>query len=127
MATGTPLKILLVDDDEIVRAVCLEFLAGAGYSVQTAINGLDALKKLEGSAFDLMILDINMPKLDGIDLYNSAIKEYPYLKDRCLFITGDLSGELETVSVILQMESSVLKKPFTKKDFLLKVDLLSRR
>lgn len=127
MATRTPIEILLVDDDEMVLEVCLELLAGAGYGVQTAVNGMDALEKLKGSAFDLMIVDINMPRLDGIDLYNSAIKEYRYLKGRCLFITGDLSGEMEAASVVLQMENNILKKPFTKKDFLSKVKLLSRQ
>jgi CheY-like chemotaxis protein len=121
MTTGEKPKILLVDDEKEVREICKELLEVAGYGVQTAVHGLDALEKLKDTEYDLVIIDVNMPKLDGIDLYRASVKDYPYLKDRCLFITGDLSGELEAASVFLQMDERVLKKPFKMDDLLDKV------
>lgn len=121
MPTEKKFRILLVDDEEAVRETCRILLESGGYRVDTAVHGLEALDKLGKERYDLVIVDINMPKLDGMDLYRTSIKDYPYIKDRCLFITGDLSGELETISVFLQVSDRVLKKPFTKETLLAKV------
>ena len=84
------------------------------FAVQTAVNGLGAMDKLAASSFDAVILDINMPGLDGIDFYNRAIRKYEHLRDNFLFITGDLFGEIETLSLFASKEKNVLRKPFTK-------------
>ncbi|MEK6792021.1 MAG: response regulator [Deltaproteobacteria bacterium] len=114
MSEGQRKKILIVDDEEAIRLLCAEFLSGVSFAVQTAVNGLDAMDKLAASSFDAVILDINMPGLDGIDFYNRAIRKYEHLRDNFLFITGDLFGEIETLSLFASKEKNVLRKPFTK-------------
>jgi CheY-like chemotaxis protein len=116
--TGPSKNILLVDDENVVREACSELLQRNGFSVDTAINGEDALGKLKLKAYDLIILDINMPRIDGIDFYKRVKHEYPMLKERILFITGDLSGEIDALTTFLNIETNVLKKPFTKLKFL---------
>lgn len=115
--TATSKRILLVDDEELVREVCSELLSSEGYQVDTASDGVAALSRMEDAGYDLIVLDINMPRLDGIDFYRKAAGGRPELKDRFLFITGDLYGEGETLHFFCK-NASVLKKPFTKKDFL---------
>jgi two-component system, response regulator, stage 0 sporulation protein F len=66
-------KILIVDDEENIRMLFKEELEEEGYEVSTAANGLDALQKLAGAPFDLVVLDIKMPGMDGIQTLN-AIK-----------------------------------------------------
>lgn len=61
-------KILVVDDDELVLVALVELLSPKGYSVSTALSGLQALEKLEKNHFDLLILDIIMPEMDGYQL-----------------------------------------------------------
>ena len=61
---GTPL-ILVVDDDEVIRLLLRQFLEGAGYDVEEAVNGQDALDLLTRKNYDLVILDIAMPGIDG--------------------------------------------------------------
>ena len=58
-------RVLVVDDQEDIRDMARLVLAGAGYEVTTASSGREALKALREAAFDLMLLDINMPGLDG--------------------------------------------------------------
>lgn len=118
-------KILAVDDDMVLRGIYKDVLNGSGYSVETAANGLDALKKLMDRVFDLVITDVNMPGLDGIGLYLSAIRRHPYLKDRFLFVTGNPVAEREARGVINQMQKSCISKPFKLKELLRHVDSLT--
>jgi len=58
-------KILAVDDESDIRMIIQAVLAGKGYEVDTAVDGEDALIKLNQKSYDLVVLDIMMPKLDG--------------------------------------------------------------
>lgn len=59
-------RILIVDDAATVRMFHREHLEKAGYSVEEAINGIEALEKSLASPFDLYVVDVNMPKMDGM-------------------------------------------------------------
>lgn len=61
-------KILVVDDEELVLIALEELLAPCGYEVATASNGRNALDKIAHEAFDLLVLDIIMPGMDGFEL-----------------------------------------------------------
>jgi two-component system, chemotaxis family, chemotaxis protein CheY len=60
------MRILVVDDSTLVRLYYRNALEAAGFDVEQAINGIEAMEKVLGQAFDLVIVDINMPKMDGI-------------------------------------------------------------
>ena len=68
------IKILLVDDEEHIRLLFKEELEEEGYSIGLASNGFDALEVLKTGRFDLVVLDIRMPGMDGIETLN-AIKK----------------------------------------------------
>jgi CheY-like chemotaxis protein len=59
-------RVLVVDDHEDTRLVLKELLEGEGFRVETAENGVVALETLRGSAFDLVLLDVRMPRMDGL-------------------------------------------------------------
>ena len=61
-----PQKILIVDDDLYLRELYEEILKDAGYDVETAINGEEGLTKLLSPSYNLALLDVMMPKLDGV-------------------------------------------------------------
>lgn len=61
-------KIMVVDDSASMRQLIKFTLSGAGYDVIEAVDGLDAIKKLNGHPVHLIIVDINMPNMDGIEL-----------------------------------------------------------
>lgn len=58
-------RILIIDDAATVRLYHRSILESAGYSVEEAVNGMEALEKVASHFFDLYVVDINMPKLDG--------------------------------------------------------------
>ena len=66
-------RVLVVDDEENIRLLFKEELEEEGYEVDTASNGLEALDKVKASSFDVIVLDIKMPVMDGIQALN-AIK-----------------------------------------------------
>jgi two-component system, chemotaxis family, chemotaxis protein CheY len=61
-------KVLIVDDSETIRQEVARALSNAGFSVVEACDGIDALERVGESEFSLMILDVNMPRLGGLDL-----------------------------------------------------------
>lgn len=61
-------RVMAVDDSATVRQVLQMTLEGAGYEVVEAVDGKDALSKLAGTSVDMMVTDLNMPNMDGIDL-----------------------------------------------------------
>src|SRR5690606_16136483 len=67
-ASSQPASILLVDDSITSRTLLKSILAAAGYRVTTAVDGLDAFRRLQQDPFDLVVSDIDMPRLDGISL-----------------------------------------------------------
>jgi len=72
-------RLLLVDDDPLVRKLISGYLVAAGYVVRTAVDGLDALGKLRTGLPDLIISDLNMPRMSGIELLEVVRKRFPQI------------------------------------------------
>jgi two-component system, chemotaxis family, chemotaxis protein CheY len=68
-------RILIVDDATTVRMYHRSILESAGYAVEEAFNGIEALEKVLESDFDLLIVDINMPKVDGLEFLRRLRRE----------------------------------------------------
>jgi len=103
--------ILIVDDEPgIVRALA-HLLRRDGHTVDTAANGEPALAKLQTQAYDLILCDLRMPKLDGPGLYQALRQQHPHLLRRVIFLTGDTLSE-EARSFLEQTEVLRLSKLF---------------
>jgi len=85
-------RVLLVDDDPIVRKLISRYLVAAGYVVQTAVDGLDALGKLRAGLPDLIISDLNMPRMSGPELLEVVHKRFPQIP--FMVISGDAPDEM---------------------------------
>lgn len=116
-------RILVVDDDESIRDLCGLVLLTAGYKVDTAVNGADGLEKLSQGSYDLVISDVNMPELGGLEFYDSAIGSSA-LEGMFLFMTGGASEEL--LSAISERGLRCLEKPFRISEILETVEELMR-
>lgn len=71
----TVTRILLIDDEEIVRETLKDFLVSVGHIVEQAENGKKALQLLEDTVYDLIIMDVFMPEVDGIELIQILAKK----------------------------------------------------
>jgi CheY-like chemotaxis protein len=83
-------KILIVDDMPIVAKIVKNMLKCEG-DIDIAENGKNALELIDKKFYKLVISDIDMPVMDGMALFEEAVRRYPKLKNRFLFMTGDLS------------------------------------
>jgi signal transduction histidine kinase/GTP-sensing pleiotropic transcriptional regulator CodY len=110
-------RLLVVEDDEMVRAMVVRILEQVGYQVDTSTDGLSAQEKIEGADYDLIICDVRMPRLSGIDLYKRLTSEGSDALKRFLFITGDTISA-ETVGFIEANRIPFLGKPFEIEDLL---------
>ncbi len=102
------IRILLAEDDPAMRTYLKRALERVGYTVDAVDRGTEALKLLEHACFDLLLTDIMMPELDGIELAQRAAVLDPAI--RVIFITGFAAVSLEGEAVVER--SKVLSKPF---------------
>jgi len=72
-------RVLLVDDEPLIRRLITGYLVAAGYVVRAAVDGLDALQKLRGGLPDLIIADLDMPRMSGIELLHIVRHRFPHL------------------------------------------------
>ncbi len=114
-------RILLAEDDESMRGFLERALEKAGYDVVSFGNGEDALARLQEEPFTLLLTDIVMPRMDGIELARKASEFDPELK--IMFITGFAAVTLNT-DAAMPGDARVLSKPFHLKDLVREVDSL---
>jgi two-component system, cell cycle response regulator CpdR len=102
-------KILLAEDDDALRGFLARSLAKQGHTVTPVEDGRQALPMLAPGAFDMLVADIVMPGLDGLELARRASSAVPGIK--VMFITGFSAVALRARS-IPDMDAKVLSKPF---------------
>ena len=83
-------RILVVDDEADVASVLVDVLHREGHEVDTALNGAEALEKIERGRYDAILSDTKMPVLDGSDFYRQLKSRFPELCRRIIFLTGDV-------------------------------------
>ena len=111
-------RILLAEDEEAMRTYLTRALEKAGYTVDSVDCGTAALPLLEGSEYDLLLSDIVMPEMDGIELAQRCNEISPDTK--VMFITGFAAVSLKASAD--QPQAKVLSKPFHLRDLVLEVD-----
>ena len=114
-------RILLAEDDESMRSFLERALTKAGYEVIAFANGKEAHERLKEQSFTLLLTDIVMPQMDGIELARRASEIDPNLK--IMFITGFAAVTLNTDSRAVR-DARVLSKPFHLKDLVREIDRL---
>ena len=117
-------RILIVDDDDEIREL-LEFdIAQSGYFVDTASNGKDGLNKVLNNSYDLVILDVMMPKMNGFDVCKNI--RQAKLSIPVLMLTAKGTIDDKTVGFDCGADD-YLVKPFDVQEVLLRIRVLLRR
>ncbi|MGB3752998.1 MAG: response regulator [Parerythrobacter sp.] len=112
------LRILLAEDDDAMRTYLSRALENAGYAVMSVDRGTAALPLLEADHFDLLLSDIVMPEMDGIELAQKCSEISP--RTKVMFITGFAAVTLKASRE--QPQAKVLSKPFHLRDLVLEVE-----
>lgn len=114
-------RIIIAEDDESMRGFLERALTRAGYDVVSFNNGVEALERLKEEPFTMLLTDIVMPRMDGIELARRASELDPDLK--IMFITGFAAVTLSNSSEAPN-DARVLSKPFHLKDLVDEVERL---
>jgi len=114
-------KILLAEDDEDLRRFLVNALERAGHKVTSFAEGASAFEEIKQDSFDLLLTDIVMPEMDGIELARRAAELDPGLK--IMFITGFAAVALNPDSNAPK-DAKVLSKPFHLRDLVDEVNRL---
>ena len=111
-------SILLAEDDTAMRTYLERALSSAGYTVDAVDRGTSAVPLLENGSYDLLLSDIVMPEMDGIELAQKCNEISP--RTKVMFITGFAAVTLKASRE--QPQAKVLSKPFHLRDLVLEVE-----
>src|SRR5262245_30263404 len=101
--------VLVVEDESELRQIIADSLEAKGFAVAQALDAADATSRLEGFAYDALVVDLRLPDADGMDILDAALNRYPEI--RCVVITG-WGGVEEAVKAIKRGAIDFLIKPF---------------
>jgi len=117
-------QVLVVDDEEPILDLIRDTLQDSGYRVDTVTNCRDALARVRGNPYDLVILDLLLPDMNGFVLSQEIRRIRPKMKDRILFISAVLFGQ-STVDHLNSMGAGFLPKPFETESLVEAVEKIS--
>lgn len=117
------MKVLIIDDEELIRNIIKEYCHNEGYLTDEAEDGLEAIEKVKSNNYDIIILDLMMPKLDGYSCYGQIknIKNIP---------TIILSARSEEADKLLGFDLGVddyMTKPFSPKELMARIRAILKR
>ncbi len=112
-------KILVVDDEDTLRTVLSQELKGEGYEVETAADGLLALDAIKQNKFDLVLLDIKMPNMDGFEVLKYIKQNHNDLKIIMLTGFADLKNAIESKKLGAE---DFVSKPYDLVDLLTTIE-----
>jgi len=123
---NTAMNALIVEDEVSICEICRIILSNEGFSVDVAHDGITARDMIEERQYDLCLLDIFVPRMNGLELYQWLEEKHPLLKQRVLFTTGDVTSN--SIKLFLEKSNSpYLYKPFTPDELRDKTRELLRR
>ena len=109
--------VLIVEDETALASAMAESFTDAGYLVDRATDGEDALAHLESGHYDLICSDLKMPRMDGIQFFGILRQAYPEMTSRVMFVTGDVIGT-DAERFLAESGCRWLGKPFRMKELL---------
>ncbi len=103
-------NILVIDDEDIVRISCIRALSPEGYIVKVSQNGVEGIRMMEEEKFDLVLTDLKMPDMDGIEILRRIKENWPEIE--VIVITGYQTVDTAVKSIKLGA-FDYIEKPFT--------------
>ena len=113
-------RILVVEDEPAIGDVCRRVLSGEGFEVDIAVDGKVAQNMIKEKQYDLCLIDIRTPTMDGREFYQWLREKNPQLATRVIFTTGDVMGG-DIQSFLEQVTRPFLPKPFTPDELKTKI------
>lgn len=116
-------RILIVEDDESLREIYVELLAGEGYAVDSAKDGYEALEKLKWGGWDLVLMDIVLPKMDGFQVVKEARKILPKIPAKCIVFNTNLYADAQIKEALSLGMGYLIKSQLSPDELINKVKI----
>ncbi len=114
-------KILIADDEPHVSMILKQFLERSHYHVTTVLNGQQALDQIAKEMPDLLVTDVQMPKMNGIDLCEAVNKNYPQLKKLIIVMTSRTDNHIRTWAKPLS-HIELMEKPLSMRRLISRIN-----
>ena len=124
-STGLQRRILVVDDSSLVRLYYRDTLEKAGFQVEQAINGIEAMEKVLAQPFDLVIVDVNMPRMDGFSFLRTLRRSAPDIATLPALVITTEAGEQDVDAARAAGANFYLVKPVSQPDLVRHAAVLS--
>lgn len=116
-------KVLLVDDDLYIRELYQEVLRDMGYEVTTATNGEEGLVQMQNGGFNLILLDVMMPKLDGLGVLTMIAQKPPKVANGPIILLTNLSSDPIIQDALTKgAKGYIIKSDLTPEEFSTKIN-----
>ncbi len=116
-------KILVVDDEEQIRSIIRKYGEFEGYEIAEAVDGMDAITKVRDNDYDVIIMDVMMPELDGF----SACTEIKKIKDIPVIMLSARGEEYDRIHGFEAGVDDYVVKPFSPKELMMRVNVVTSR
>ena len=124
--TGVPrMRVLIVDDSSLVRLYYRNALEKAGFEVEQAINGIEAMEKVLAQSFDLLIVDVNMPRMDGLSFLRTLRRGAAEVAALPSLVISTEAGEQDFEDARVAGANFYLIKPVTEANLIRHVAALA--
>lgn len=117
------MKVLIVDDEEMIRGVLREYVEFEGYEAEEAADGMEAVRKCRDNDYDMILMDVMMPRLDGF----SAVKEIKKIKDVPVIMLSARGEEYDKLFGFELGADDYVTKPFSPKEVIARINAVVRR
>lgn len=109
-----PKKILVIEDDTFLRDLYIEILEAAGYTVDSAVDGESGLQKMSAGGYDLVLLDIMLPKMDGLSILRKVKETPPAILNKAIVVLSNLGQDSAiTDAIALGAKGYMIKSDYT--------------
>lgn len=116
-------KILVVEDDEFLREVYIEILSGEGYTVDTAADGETGMDKIKNGGFNIVLLDIILPQMNGLDIVRKLKSENTFPAKCVVIFLTNLDKDEEIKQALQLGDGYLIKSQLTPGDLIKEVEL----
>lgn len=114
-------KILLIEDDPFLHKLYLDMLTAEGYSVESSTRGDEALQKIKKGGWDLVLLDVMLPKMDGFAIMDALKKDSSFKKTFPIVYLSNLDNSAEVTKAKNKSDGYLIKSNMNPNEFLTEV------
>lgn len=120
-------RILIVEDDAFLRDIYVEILTQEGYSVETAVDGEQGLEKVRAGGWDLILMDIILPKMDGLEIMKKVKSEKTDLPNKAVVFLTNLDSDEQIKEALKYGEGYFIKSQLTPDNLLKEVSVYLKK